>query len=102
MSHSPNYLKIIGVLRSRKTRCVWFKDKRFYGMLDDDTVMINPNAGEIVSTICHECLHKIYPDFPEEVIMAMELVVMKDLTLTQAVEILQIFTRKAKLYEREP
>jgi hypothetical protein len=102
MSYAPNYNKIIGVLKDRKTKCVWFKDKRFYGMLDDDTVMINPNAGEILATICHECLHKIYPEFPEEIIVAMEIMVANNLTLKQAVEILQIFTRKAKLYEREP
>ena len=71
-------------------------------MQEENMILVNPHLGEILSTICHECLHNIYPDFKEEIIAHMEDVLVKELTLDQASEILKLFTRKAKPYERKP
>jgi hypothetical protein len=102
MSYSNNYYRVLATLKDRKVNCLWFKDKRYYGLLEGHTVMVNPHSGEILSTICHECLHHIYPEFSEELIMIAEYHLVRRLTLKQAVEIISLFTKKARLNEREP
>lgn len=69
-------------------RKLGFKTANIAGCLLDDRMMIiaDPRS-DVLSTIVHECLHALYPDAPELMVMAMEQTCVKHLTRGQAEEI---------------
>lgn len=53
---------------------------------ETQTIIADPRT-DVLSTIIHECLHVLYPDAPELVVLSMERLCVRHLTRRQAEEI---------------
>jgi len=67
-----------------------------YGMLIEDweQMIIDPFSGEFIETCIHECLHMVYPEADETLIIKLEKYLIKHLTDRQVANFLK---RIAKL-----
>lgn len=89
-------MKILEVLKSPQVHCQWWCDKRFAGEQEGNWIRVNPKL-DIVSTIVHEIIHLLQPDWEEERVLKTEERVVKRLTRKQAVAILRAFVKKARM-----
>jgi hypothetical protein len=91
------YEMIVTYLSMRRVKCFWFNSNRFCGLYFDNNVLVNPKV-DVLPTICHEVFHALYPKLEEDKIRLMETRFVKRINLIDSATIINIFTRKAKLW----
>jgi len=69
-----------------------------YGEMDydKDTIRVNPRKGDLINTIVHEELHRKFPDKTEKWVQKKSKVKEAELTISQAIKLLQKYKRSRR------
>lgn len=90
----PFFRKMYGLMRSRPEI---FKIKRLRGMRgycnDDGTEIVVDHRDEILSTLIHEVIHYLHPDWSEKTVQAAERYIINKTSARRATNILKQFSQ---------
>lgn len=80
--------RIYAVLRDEQVEEVLFEKMRgYYGWIDNGSVVLD-HRKQLLSTFVHECLHEVYPEWPESKVEWLETMIMANIGPTQVKNLL--------------